>query len=236
MLRPALLVGDPDLLKQILVKDFDHFTDRRLFRSDHEDDRVMNESLVQKNGEEWKTLRSIMSPAFTSGKMKGMFPMICEKADVLVSSLLRESAKKADIEMKDKCGRFTLDTIATCAFGIECNSIESDEPEFHRKANAFFTFTAWRVVKLIFSVVCNRLSRLLKTRLYPPEIKFFTKVVKQTLALREKGQKRGDFLDLMLETRANLDTRTRKGSPQKSYILYELLSETKQFFFFFSHN
>ena len=27
--RPCLMVGDPDLLKHIMIKDFDHFTDRR---------------------------------------------------------------------------------------------------------------------------------------------------------------------------------------------------------------
>ena len=28
-LKPTLVVGDPELLKHIMIKDFDHFTDRR---------------------------------------------------------------------------------------------------------------------------------------------------------------------------------------------------------------
>lgn len=27
--RPCLMIGDPELLKHVMVKDFDHFTDRR---------------------------------------------------------------------------------------------------------------------------------------------------------------------------------------------------------------
>ncbi|KAK8729564.1 hypothetical protein OTU49_008550, partial [Cherax quadricarinatus] len=29
LFRPVLMIGDPDLLKNIFVKDFDHFVDRR---------------------------------------------------------------------------------------------------------------------------------------------------------------------------------------------------------------
>lgn len=210
MLSPSLLIGDPDLLKHILVKDFDHFTDRRVFKSDHEGDRVMNEVLSQKNGEEWKILRSIMSPTFTSGKMRTMFPLICEKADTLVSFLLKESVKHPHVDMKEKSGRFTMDTIASCAFGIECNSIENDDAEFPKKANVFFNLTFWQIMKFIFVLSFPKLYRVLKLRLNASEVDFFTDVVRQTIALREKGQKRGDFLDLMLEARKSLENTDHK--------------------------
>lgn len=213
MLQPSVFIGDPDLLKLILVKDFDHFTDRRNFLSGHEDDRAMNEMLVAKNGNEWKDLRSIMSPTFTSGKMKGMFPLVCGKANALVSSLCGEARVKPSINLKEICGRFTMDTIASCAFGIECNSLDTDDAEFPKNASVFFftKFTVMKIIKLVLMTAFPTLFQILKIRLNPAEVDFFTRVVKETIAMRRKGEKRGDFLDLMLEARPNFDDEKKRG-------------------------
>lgn len=227
MLKPSLLIGDPDLLKQILVKDFDHFTDRRVFNSNNEEDKVMNEALSQKNGEEWRILRSVMTPAFTTGKMRSMFSLIYEKADTLVSYLLRESEKHAFLDMKEKFGRFTMDTIASCAFGIECNSIENDDAEFPKKANAFFTMPLSRMMKFIFVIMFPKLFLVLKIRLNPPETTFFANVARQTIALREKGQKRGDFLDLMLESRDNSENENSKKGMSSESLNYFCVDHSK---------
>ncbi|ROT79404.1 Cytochrome P450 9e2 [Penaeus vannamei] len=135
-----LLVGDPEIMRHIYVKDFDHFMDRRTFNMPSKKDRVMANMLSMKTGEEWKKLRAIMSPTFTSGKIKGMFPLVCKKADQLVSFCLKEARTKPFVDMKYNFGRFTLDTIASCAF-----------------------------------------------------------VARETMRARQSGNKRGDFLDLLLE-------------------------------------
>ncbi|KAG7156545.1 cytochrome P450 6a20-like [Homarus americanus] len=160
MFRPILVVGDLELMKHITVKDFDYFTDRRNFTLTNEGDDVMNDMITNKTGNEWKTLRSIMTPTFTSGKMRGMYPLVCDKADDLVSFSLKEAANNPHIDMKHNFGRFTMDTIASCAFGIEY---------------------------------------------------FFAEVVKETIAAREKGAKRGDFLDLLMEA--------GKDNPEKKQVL-----------------
>ncbi|XP_042230504.1 cytochrome P450 3A29-like isoform X2 [Homarus americanus] len=133
--NPVLLVGDPDIIKHILIKDFDHFVNSRSFRVDN--DSLQNDMLFNMEGEEWKALRNVMSPTFTSGKMRRMFPLVYHKADALVSFSLKEATKKPHVDMKYNFGRYTMDTI-----------------------------------------------------------------VLETKAAREVGQKRGDFLDLLLESRA----------------------------------
>ncbi|XP_063858472.1 cytochrome P450 9e2-like isoform X2 [Scylla paramamosain] len=66
--KPTLLVWDTEILKHIFVKDFDYFVDHRHFdmKTVHERDLVMMEMLSAVNGAQWKSLRAIMSPAFTS--------------------------------------------------------------------------------------------------------------------------------------------------------------------------
>lgn len=142
-------MGDPELLKRIFVKDFDYFADRRAFTTPNKEESVMNDMLSNVNGDKWKNLRSIMTPTFTSGKMRGMFPLICDKADALVSFNLQEAARKPSVDMKHNFGRFTMDTIASCAFGIECNSLVDEDAIFAKKAAAFFDFGPSRMMSFI---------------------------------------------------------------------------------------
>ncbi|KAG0720264.1 Cytochrome P450 6k1 [Chionoecetes opilio] len=69
---PVLVTWDADIMRHILVKDSESFIDRRDFdmRSGHERDKIISEMLSLKRGAEWKALRAIMTPTFTSGKIK----------------------------------------------------------------------------------------------------------------------------------------------------------------------
>ncbi|XP_066978648.1 cytochrome P450 3A31-like [Macrobrachium rosenbergii] len=200
---PILYVCDPEMIKNIFIKDFDHFTDRRVFKSPCKRDQCMNDMLSNENGEKWKTLRSIVSPTFTSGKMKNMFHLVCDKADALVAFSLAEAAKKSSVDMKFNFGRYTMDTIASCAFGLECNSLVEEDPEFPRKAIPFFDFGIRRMVIFILFAIVPKLCKILGMHLSPKEADFFISVCEETLASRRKGMKRGDFLDLLLDAQAD---------------------------------
>lgn len=220
---PILLVWDLDLLKSILVKDFDHFVDRRTVSTKSES--VLNEILSLKTGSEWKILRAIMSPTFTSGKMRGMFSLVCDKADALVSFCLADIIKNPYTDMKNNCGRYTMDTIACCAFGIECNSFVNENAEFAKRAESFFTMTPKVVLKTTLLMTAPKVFDALKLEPDTSDTKFFANAAKETLVARLKGQKRGDFLDLMLVARtenSDLTGNTTTGNiPSTS--LYSLL-------------
>ncbi|CAG2182504.1 unnamed protein product, partial [Oppiella nova] len=73
--EPMIIIGEPELIKNVLVKDFHLFSDRKDRPVDH---KILNQHLFASRGDDWKRLRSILSPTFTSGKMKKMYPMIRE--------------------------------------------------------------------------------------------------------------------------------------------------------------
>nr|WBG54464.1 cytochrome P450 [Austinograea rodriguezensis] len=198
--NPVLMIADPELLKHIMVKDFEHFVDRRVFGE--QKGSVMTEMLTNKLGEEWKDLRAVMTPTFSSGKMRSMFHLICEKADDMVSFSLKKAGKNMPVDMKDMFGRFTMDTIASCAFGIECNSLSESKPVFAEKAETFFNFRGIKLLKMTLMLTLPKIYNLLGFKADPPEVEFFAKLSKENMAAREKGKKRGDFLDLLLEARA----------------------------------
>ena len=73
---PALVINDLELAKRILIKDFDHFVDRRHVDMAEEANKNLLNMLTALKGDKWKSMRSIISPVFTSGKLKGFVPRI----------------------------------------------------------------------------------------------------------------------------------------------------------------
>jgi cytochrome P450 len=74
--QPTLVINDLELVKQICIKDFDYFVDRRSIELDHSNEvnKIMSRSMLDLKGDLWKTVRSYMSPAFTSGRLRTMTP------------------------------------------------------------------------------------------------------------------------------------------------------------------
>lgn len=65
--KPAILVRDPELVKRILIKDFNYFSNRHN-GADPRHDPVGANNLFQLKNPKWRQLRSKLTPVFTSGK------------------------------------------------------------------------------------------------------------------------------------------------------------------------
>ena len=62
--RPVVLIKDPQIIKHLTIKDFDHFMDHRILITD-DIDPLLGKNLVSLTGDKWKDMRSTLSPAFT---------------------------------------------------------------------------------------------------------------------------------------------------------------------------
>jgi cytochrome P450 len=51
-------------------------------------------------GNKWKEMRAKLTPTFTSGRMKAMFPLVLECANVLSKYMQTLATSGADIDMK----------------------------------------------------------------------------------------------------------------------------------------
>lgn len=135
------MLRDLDVIKQLTVKDFDHFEDHRSFMEDSADNLLSN-SLFFMKGEKWRDMRATLSPSFTGSKMRQMFELVSECADELIANFQTRTGKGETInfEMKDLFSRYTNDVIASCAFGIKVNSLENPNNEFFEHGQLFRRF------------------------------------------------------------------------------------------------
>lgn len=131
--RPALLIRDPVLIKNVLTTDFEHFHDRGVYVDTKRDE--MSGNLFSLEGEEWKSLRTRLTPAFTSGKLKGMFENIKSIGSNLVDFMQSHAEEQAEIEIRDIATRYVADCLALIAFGQEgISCIENPDHEFRMNA------------------------------------------------------------------------------------------------------
>ncbi|KAH8299853.1 hypothetical protein KR044_006975, partial [Drosophila immigrans] len=213
--KRVVLILDLDLVKQVLIKDFKNFQDRGVFNNVR--DEPLTGHLFSLEGEEWKSMRHKLTPVFTSGKMKHMFGTVVEVGNHLTTSM-GKSAKAAvtdggDVEIKELCARFTTDVIGTCAFGLECNSLADPNAEFRTKGRMLFERPRHKQLVQAFIFTNANLARKLRFKAFPDDLgEFFLNAVRSTVEHRLKnGIKRNDFLDQLIELRAENEEAARAG-------------------------
>lgn len=83
--RPTLLLRDPELIKHIMVRDFDHFVDRPVLRFRQK--ATIKNMLITLQGAQWRAVRATLTPAFTSGKIKAMSLLVMDVGKQMVAYL-----------------------------------------------------------------------------------------------------------------------------------------------------
>lgn len=197
--KPVFFVTDLDLLKTVLIKDFQHFHDRGMYYNVKDD--PLSGHLLNIEGEYWKKLREKLTPTFTSGKMRQMMPTIVEVGTKLEAYMEKTIIENPEPEIKDILARFTTDIIGSCAFGIECNSLEDKTAKFLEMGLKVFQQPRNSFVKQLIAVTYPGFARKMGIKTVRDDVsEFFMKIVNDVIEYREKNNvKRNDFMDLLLQ-------------------------------------
>jgi len=207
--KPMFMLTDPELIKQIFVKDFHNFVDRidpattAKFFGPSQSDKIWAKQLTNLSGDKWKDVRVTFSPIFTSGKLKIMMRLVKQISDSLVDDIAVDAKSGQDFELKEKCGKFSMDAIASCAFGVDPESFKNNDSIFVKNAARLFTTKALDILMLILALIPGFaiLNSFLKISFTPErEIKFFENIINQTIENRKKTkERRNDMVDMMLD-------------------------------------
>jgi cytochrome P450 family 6 len=201
MAKPVLIPTDPELIKDIFVRHFDSFPDRGFHVSEEADPLSQNLSFL--GGQQWKDMRTKLSPTFTSGKMKMMFPNVVSSSDRMINYLMPYAQKVEPLEMKEVYASFTTEVIADVAFGLETQCLGNPENDLRKYAKRMFEPTLMENIRFGFVMSFEKISKYFKIGFNSPDvIEFFTQTVRQTLEYREKNKvERNDFFQLLINIR-----------------------------------
>lgn len=199
--KPGILIKDPQLIRQILIKDFDTFSDREMYVDENE---PLTATLFSLRGDRWRFMRSRLSPTFTSGKLKQMVPDIVGIGERLGACIQKqvESGKNV-IEMRDMMSRFTTDVITSVAFGVEIDSINNSNEKFREIGEQIVSPGGLVFFKSLVANIMPSVGKLFGLRATDIEVeKFLMSVLKQTMNLREnENVVRRDFMQLLIQIR-----------------------------------
>jgi len=210
--HPILNISDLQVIKNILIRDFDSFVDRR----NRNTNGIMRHTLLSLKGNEWRMTRNTLSPTFTSGKMKMMMQLMSGCADDLLKSLEKKAKSGEDINVKDLFGFFTMDVVAKCAFATETHvqDMGYDNP-FMKQASQLFTPPKTRMaIRMLLpklTMVLYKLTNMFKATKtqdqdsmgYLEEV--VRSIIKQRSEMESNERSYKDFLQLLLDAMQGKD-------------------------------
>lgn len=227
---PIWIPFGPDLVRNILVRDFEYFVDRGMYSNVKHD--PLSGNVFFTGGKKWREIRKKLTPTFTSGKMKMMFNILlgCSKQ---MSEVVHDTFnKKEDINIKDMLARYTTDVISSCAFGLECNSCKNPNEEFRKYGKMVLDFSTYEVLRNSIATVIPDLCRSLGVLLVKPHVaEFFYNAIKGTVDYREKNNiYRKDFLQMLIDMKNHNVNNNNEKNEEIGMTLNEMAAEAFAFY------
>ncbi|XP_042096186.1 cytochrome P450 3A24-like isoform X3 [Ovis aries] len=192
---------------------------------------IMKNSVSAAEDEQWKRIRTLLSPTFTSGKLKEMFPIIGKYGDVLVRNLRKEAEKGTSVNMKDVFGAYSMDVITSTSFGVNIDSLGNPQDPFVENAKKLLRFNILDPFLLSVALFPSLIPvfEVLNISMFPKSaVDFLATSVKKIKESRLKDiqKPRVDFLQLMINSQNFKETDNHKALSDQ-----ELMAQSISFIF-----
>ncbi|KAJ9598725.1 hypothetical protein L9F63_010595 [Diploptera punctata] len=209
---PALFLRDPQVIRDVCIKDFEFFTDRRPLLNEKLDP-MAGKVLPSLPGDRWRRMRCVLSSAFTPSKIKEMYPNAELCTHRFVDFLLQQVDKTNSnhslkiiprdggivLEFRDLMSRFCTDVLALCTLGLQFNSCAQPDNEMYRVGQSLTNFEGRRALAVLGYLFSPRLMKMLNISMVDQKaVNFFKKLVQQ---LKKQGMnsKRNNVFTLLLQ-------------------------------------
>ncbi|KAI8037329.1 cytochrome P450 9b2 [Drosophila gunungcola] len=203
---PMIQLNDPELIKKICVKDFDHFPNHQLFFSPNE--RLINDMLSVMRDQRWKHMRNTLTPVFTASKMRNMFTLMNESFAECLQHLDTPTGssgggKGFEVDMKVLCNKLSNDVIATTAFGLKVNSFDHPENEFYQIGQSLVFSRGLQFFKFMLASLVPRLFNIFGATIFDSsKMEYFVRLVVDAIKYREQHNiTRPDMIQLLMEAK-----------------------------------
>lgn len=135
--EPVLLIRDLELIKTILIKDFQYF-DNRCLAENKKDDPLGSQILFLLRNPDWRLMRQKVSPTFSTGRMRNFYPIFERTGNTLTKYL--EQMTDSTLETREVFANYATDTITGVTYGINPESFKNEHNEFRLVSNRVYNF------------------------------------------------------------------------------------------------
>ena len=221
-IKPVVVTQDLEIIRSVLVKNFDQFINRAynppLLKRQNEETVP---GLLFARGEVWRRMRHILTPMFSSKKIKMMSPLIQERCESL-KEMSSASISGKGVDVWKWFGQFTIEVILVTLFGTDFDTQRGDDNPFVKAVSSVFQNTANEAtlekVQMILSHFPWMEWALKKIGRQSPAARSYDYMEDTSLKIMEDRRKRmpfdsppQDLLQLLLE--AHKENETGRKSP-----------------------
>ncbi|XP_065055855.1 cytochrome P450 3A19-like [Rhopilema esculentum] len=158
--------------------------------------------LTAVKGQRWKDIRSIMTPNFTSGKLKGMMYIMNEAGDTLLKKIEKAAEEKQAVDIHEWQQSVTIEVILSAAFGTLSEAQTNPNDIVTSYAKDAMSPRPWPNIALMVPIIGKKLCKAITISRWGfnwgPIIDIAGKILKQR---REgEGEARKDMLQNILNS------------------------------------
>uniref|UniRef100_A0A8C7K7E4 Cytochrome P450 3A n=1 Tax=Oncorhynchus kisutch TaxID=8019 RepID=A0A8C7K7E4_ONCKI len=144
--QPVLCIMDKSMIKTVLIKEcYNIFTNRRNFHLNGE----LFDAVSVAEDDTWRRIRSVLSPSFTSGRLKEMFAIMKQHSSNLLSGMKKQADKDQTIELKEFFGPYSMDVVTSTAFSVDIDSLNNPSDPFVSNVKKMLKFDLFNPLFLL---------------------------------------------------------------------------------------
>ncbi|XP_049766410.1 uncharacterized protein LOC126095701 [Schistocerca cancellata] len=164
----------------------------------------------------WRTLRDSLEPGFGPKGARHMFFLLDEMAQRLLKVLEAPAERLLELDVYDQMHRFVIDTVGTCAFGVEFESMLNYDCFFVRKTRRMATGSLLRRIRKTLVLAVPDAARAMGVRfLRSGDADVFRWLTAEIVAHRRRHNvRRNDLMQLLMALAAKEDA---GDSPQSDF-------------------
>lgn len=133
--QPVLIVSDPKIIDNILVRHFAEFADQMAV--DQSAEPIDMNTVLALTGDNWRRVRNVLSTVFTASKMKELEDVFNLCRDELFSLVDQYIERGLEIDMKYIYDLYMLDVTVKCFYSLSVDVYENPRSKFVESARSF---------------------------------------------------------------------------------------------------
>ncbi|KAM7394532.1 hypothetical protein PAMP_021329 [Pampus punctatissimus] len=158
--------------------------------------------------DQWRRIRSVLSPSFTSGRLKEMFGIMKHHSANLVSNMKKKADKDEVLELKEFFGPYSMDVVTSTSFSVDIDSLNNPSDPFVTNIKKMLKFDFLNPLFLIvaFFPFMAPIFEKLEFSFFPASVMDFFYTALQKIKSNREASKKGsrvDFLQLMIDSQNN---------------------------------